>query len=160
MISLRGCSSPSAKDSMASGIRAATPLGPRGSPMSVEVNTSRDNVPRAWPSCEPKAMPPIWVIIAISGPAMALASSGRADAHTVDICSATGSHNRFQVARVLSTHSLGVHATVLVVPAGRGVTPSSHVSANRTASPTAALVCSGTGVTNPIELDASWRARS
>ena len=89
-----------------------------------------------------------------------MASSGSADAHTVDICSATGSHSRFQVSRVLSTQSLGVHATDLVVPAGRGVTPSSHVSARRTASATAVLVCSGTGLTNPIELDASWRARS
>ena len=119
---------------MASGISAATPLGPSGSPMSVEVNTSRDSVPSAWPSCEPNAMPPICDIIASSGPAMLLASSGSADAHTVEICSATGSHSRFQVARVLSIQSLGVHATDLVVPAGSGVTPSSQVSASRTAS--------------------------
>ena len=121
MISLRGCSSPSASDSIASGIRAATPLGPNGSPMSVEVNTSRDSLPSAWPSCEPNAMPPICVIIASSGPAIALASSGSDEAHTVEICSATGSHNRFQVSRVLSTQSLGVQATDLVVPAGRAV---------------------------------------
>ena len=160
MISLRGCSSPSASASMASGISAATPLGPSGSPMSVEVNTSRDSVPSAWPSCEPNAMPPICDIIASSGPAIALASSGSADAHTVEICSATGSHSRFQVSSVLSIQSLGVHATDLVVPAGSAVTPSSQVSARRTASAIAALVCSGTGATNPIELDASWRARS
>ena len=55
-------------------------------------------------------MPPICVIIASSGPAMALASSGSAEAHTVEICSATGSHSRFQVSRVLSIQSLGVHA--------------------------------------------------
>ena len=47
MISLRGCSSPSASASMASGISAATPLGPSGSPMSVEVSTSRDSLPSA-----------------------------------------------------------------------------------------------------------------
>ena len=60
---------------MAAGISTATPRGPSGSPMSVEVNTSLDNVPSAWPSCEPNAMPPIWVIIAISGPAIALISA-------------------------------------------------------------------------------------
>ena len=105
-------------------------------------------------------MPPICDSIASSGPAMLLASSGSVDAHTVEICSATGSHNRFQVFIVLSTHSLGVHATDWVVPAGSAVTPSSHVSASRTASATAPLVCSDTGLTNPMELPASWRARS
>ena len=160
MISLRGCSRPSDSDSMASGISAATPLGPNGRPMSVDVRTSLDNLPSAWPSCDPNAMPPICVIIDSSGPAMAWASSGSADAHTVEICSATGSHSRFQVSSVLSIQSVGVHATALVVPAGRAVTPSSQVSASRTASPIAAVVVSGTGVTNPIELEASWRARS
>ena len=145
---------------MASGISAATPLGPSGRPMSVDVNTSRDNVPSAWPSCEPNAIPPICDIIAISGPAMALASSGSVDAHTDEICSATGSQSRFQVLRVLSSQSLGVHAADFVVPAGRGVTPSSHVSARRTASAIALLVFSGTGVTNPMELFAICRARS
>ena len=145
---------------MASGISAATPLGPSGSPMSVEVSTSRDSLPSAWPSCEPNAMPPICDIIDSSGPAMLLASSGSADAHTVEICSATGSHSRFQVSSVLSTQSVGVHATALVVPAGSAVTPSSQVSARCTASAIAVLVFSGTGATNPIELDASWRARS
>ena len=159
-ISLRGCSRPSASDSTASGISAATPLGPSGSPMSVEVNTSRDNLPSAWPSCEPNAMPPIWDIIDSSGPAIAWASSGSAEAHTAEICSATGSHSRFQVSSVLSIQSVGVHATALVVPAGSGVAPSSHVSASRTASEMAVLVCSGTGATKPMELDASWRARS
>ena len=105
-------------------------------------------------------MPPICDIIDSSGPAMLLASSGRAEAHTVEICSATGSHSRFQVSSVLSIQSVGVHATALVVPAGSAVTPSSHVSARRTASAIAALVFSGMGATKPIELDASWRARS
>ncbi len=128
---------------MASGISAATPLGPSGSPMSVEVNTSRDSVPSAWPSCEPNAMPPICDIIASRGPAMLLASSGSVDAHTPAICSATGSHSRFQVSRVLSIQSLGVHAADLVVPAGSGVTPSSQVSARRTASAMALVVALG-----------------
>ncbi len=105
-------------------------------------------------------MPPICDIIASSGPAMLLASSGSAEAHTVEICSATGSHSRFQVSSVLSIQSVGVHATALVVPAGSAVAPSSHVSASRTASAIAALVFSGTGATNPMELDASCRARS
>ncbi|SHW60743.1 Uncharacterised protein [Mycobacteroides abscessus subsp. abscessus] len=128
--------------------------------MSVDVSTSLDSVPSAWPSCEPKAMPPICDIIASSGPAIALASSGNADTHTVDSCSATGSHSRFQVLRVLSSQSLGVHATARVVPAGRAVTPSSQVSARCTASEMAVAVCSGTGLTKPIEFDASLRARS
>src|ERR1700752_5408526 len=139
---------------MACGIRAATLLGPSGSPMSVDVNTSRDNVPRAWPSCEPKAMPPICDIIDISGPAMPLASSGNADAQTVEICWATGSHNRFQVSSVLSTQSVGVQGTALVVPAGTAVTPSSQVSARCTASEIARPVLSETVANNPIELDA------
>ena len=159
-ISLRGCSSPSASASIASGIRAATPLGPSGSPMSVEVSTSLDSLPNAWPSWEPNAMPPICDIIAISGPAIALASSGSASAQTVDSCSATGSHSRFQVSSVLSIQSVGVHAAALVVPAGSAVAPSSQVSARRTASVIAADVFSGTGATKPMELDASWRARS
>jgi hypothetical protein len=91
---------------------------------------------------------------------MALASSGSAEAHTVEICSATGSHSRFQRSSVLSTQSLGVQATALVVPAGSAVTPSNQVSARRTASPIASLVFSGMGAAKPIELDASWRARS
>jgi hypothetical protein len=105
-------------------------------------------------------MPPICVIIASSGPAIVLASSGSEEAHTVEICSATGSHSRFQVSNVLSTQSLGVQATVLEVPAGSAVTPSSHVSARWTASAIAALVFSPMGATKPIEFDASWRARS
>src|SRR5258708_27479706 len=99
-------------------------------------------------------MPPICDIIASSGPAMLLASSGSAEAHTPEICSATGSHNRFQVSSVLSIQSLGVHAVDLVVPAGSGVTPSSHVSARRTASAMALAVASGIRLTEPIELDA------
>ena len=93
-----------------------------------------ESLPSAWPSWLPKAIPPIWDIIASSGPAIAWASCGSAEAHTVEICSATGSHSRFQVSRVLSSHSVGVQATVRVVPAGSAVAPSSQVSASRTAS--------------------------
>ena len=132
--------------------------------MSVEVNTSRDSLPSAWPSCEPNAMPPIWVMIAISGPAIARASSGtppgRACDHTEPICSAIGSHSRFQVSMVLSTQSCGVHATARVAPAGSAVAPSSQVSARCTASLTADAVDSETGATNPIDDDASLRAMS
>ena len=128
--------------------------------MSVEVSTSRDNLPSAWPSCEPNAMPPICDIIESSGPAMVLASSGSADAHTVEICWAIGSHNRFQISRVLSTQSLGLQPTVLLAPAGRAVAPSSQVSARWTASTIAALVVAGIGATNPMELDATRRASS
>ena len=145
---------------MACGIRAATPLGPSGRPISVEVSTSRDSVPSAWPSCEPKAIPPICEIIDSSGPAMLLASSGSAEAHTVEICCATGSHSRFQVSSVLSIQSLGVHASALLVPAGSAVAPSSHVSARRTASAMAEAVPSAIGAVKPTELDANCRARS
>ena len=71
---------------MASGSSAAIPLGPNGKPISVDVKTSRDNRASAWPSCEPNAIPPICDIIDSSGPAMFLASSGSAAAHTVAIC--------------------------------------------------------------------------
>ena len=145
---------------MAVGISAATPLGPNGRPMSVEVSTSLDRWPNAWPSCEPKAIEPIWVISAISGPAIALASSGSAEVHTVEICSAIGSHSRFQVSRVLSTQSCGDQAAARVAPAGSAVAPSSQVSARCTASVTALAVDSETGAENPMELEASLRARS
>ena len=128
--------------------------------MSVEVNTSRDSLPSAWPSCEPNAIAPIWVITAISGPAIACASCGSAEDHTVAICSAIGSHSRFQVSRVLSTQSCGVHATARVAPAGSAHAPSSQVSARCTASPIAAEVDSETGATNPIDDVASLRANS
>src|ERR1700759_46403 len=105
-------------------------------------------------------MPPICDIIANNGPAMLLASSGSEDAHTVEICCAIGSHSRFQTSSVLSTQSLGVQPTALVVPAGNAVTPSSQVSARCTASRIASLVATAIGATNPIELDASWRASS
>ena len=105
-------------------------------------------------------MPPIWVIIAISGPAICWASSGSAEVHMVAIWAAIGSHSRFQVSMVLSTQSCGVHATVLVAPAGRAHAPSSQVSARCTASATAEVVESDTGAVNPIELDASLRASS
>ena len=103
---------------------------------------------------------PIWDIIDISGPAIALASSGSADAHTVEICSAMGSHIRFHVSNVLSTQSDGVHPTAFVVPAGRAEAPSSHVSARWTASAIAEVVLAGIGATNPIEFDARRRASS
>ena len=105
-------------------------------------------------------MPPICDIIASSGPAMLLASSGSDDAHTVEICWAIGSHSRFQVSRVLSTQSLGLQPTALVVPAGSAVAPSSQVSARCTASAIAEFVVAGIGATNPIELDATRRANS
>ena len=160
MISLRDCSRPSDNASMAAGISTATPLGPNGSPTSVDVSTSFDSVPSAWPNCWPNAIPPIWVIIAISGPAIALASSGSAEDHTDEIWVAIGSHSRFQVSMVPSTQSCGVHATALVAPAGSEVAPSSQVSARCTASATAPEVASAMGAVKPIELDASLRARS
>src|SRR5690242_13147892 len=98
-------------------------------------------------------MPPIWDIIAISGPAMLLASSGSAEAHMVEICCATGSHKRFQVSMVLSSQSVADQATALEVPAGSGVTPSSQRSARCTASAIALVVFSGMGATKPMEFD-------
>lgn len=135
-------------------------MGPNGKPISVDVSTSRDNRPSAWPSCEPNAMPPICDIICSSGPAMLLASSGSDAAHTVEICWAIGSHSRFHVSNVLSTQSAGVHPTALAVPAGSAVAPSSQVSARCTASAIAEFVVSGTGATKPIEFEATRRASS
>ncbi len=160
MVSLRGCSRPAENSSTAWGSSAAVPLGPNGRPMSVEVSTSLDNLPSAWPSCEPNAMPPIWEIIDSSGPAIALASSGSAEVHTDEICWATGSHSRFQVSSVWSIQSVGDHAEVVVVPAGRAVDPSSQVSASRTASAIALAVPAGMGATKPMDCEASCRARS
>lgn len=128
--------------------------------MSVDVSTSRDSRPSAWPSCEPNAMPPICDMIDSSGPAMLLASSGSDDAQTVEICWAMGSHSRFQVAKVLSTQSVGLQPTALVAPAGSEVAPSSQVSARCTASAIAEFVAAGMGAMNPIELDATCRAKS
>ena len=110
-------------------------------------------------------MLPIWVIIAISGPAIAASSGGAPpwssdEDHIVETCSAIGSHSRFQVSMVLSTQSCGVHAALRVAPAGRAVAPSSQVSARWTASATALVVESETGAVNPMELDASLRASS
>src|ERR1700754_4257842 len=105
-------------------------------------------------------MPPICEIIAINGPAIVWASSGNADAHTVEICWAIGSHSRFQVSSVLSIQSCGVQPTAFVAPAGNAVAPLSQVSARWTASLIAVDVAAGTGLTNPIELDASRRAKS
>ena len=105
-------------------------------------------------------MPPICDIIDSSGPAMLLASSGSADAHTV------GNLFGHRIAQPLPGVQRVVDPVVgsprdrLVVPAGSAVTPSSQVSARCTASAIAELVVSGTGATKPIELDASCRARS
>ncbi len=122
--------------------------------MSVEARTSLASCPRAWPSWEPNARPPIWENIPSIGPAIARASSGRPWTHMPLTCSATGSHRRFHVPSVLSSQSTGVHATVRVAPAGNVVAPSSHSSAKCAASRTASADPDETGVTEPI----CWRA--
>ena len=103
---------------------------------------------------------PLIAGLILLGPAIALASSGSAEAQTVEICSAIGSHSRFQVSRVPSTHSVGVQATAFTVPAGSAVAPSSQVSARCTASVIAVTVPAGIGAVKPMALDASCRARS
>lgn len=105
--------------------------------MSVEVRTPLASCPSPWPSCVPYMVPLSWPSIAIIGPARALASSGRPASIVFDICSAIGSQSVRQVGMVFSSQSTGVHAAVLVTPAGSVVCSSSHTSARRTASATA-----------------------
>ncbi len=87
-------------DRTAAGMSTAVPTGPSGRPISVEVSTSTASCARPCPSCAPKAMPLICVIMPIIGPAICAASSGSASAHIVDICVATGSHSRRQLSKV------------------------------------------------------------
>src|SRR5699024_3758356 len=68
------------------------------------------------------------------GPAACLASSGSEDTQASEICFATGLHSRCHVGSVFSTHSRGVHATVVDAPAGSVVPVSSHNSARCAAS--------------------------
>ena len=120
------------------GIRAAVPTGPSGSPTSVEVSTSVASWARPWPSWEPNAIPPIEPIMASSGPACALASSGRPSTQARETCSAIGEHSFSQVGMVASTHCRGVQAVEVRTPAGSDVAPSSHTSPSAIASVTLA----------------------
>ena len=60
---------------------------------------------------------------------VAYAASGSVADHMPDTCWATGSHSRFQVGSVSSIQSLGVHASVLLAPAGSVVM---HVAVGKT----------------------------
>src|ERR1700712_5135916 len=83
-------------------------------------------------------MPPIEPIIASSGPACALASSGSPSTQARETCSAIGEHSFSQVGIVASTHCLGVQAVDVRTPAGIDVAPSSQTSPSAIASVTLA----------------------
>ena len=102
----------------------------------MDVSTSEDSWARPWPSCEPKAIPPIEPIIASSGPACAFASSGRPSIQARETCSAMGEQSFSQVGMVASIHCRGVQAVEVRTPAGIEVAPSSQTSASATASAT------------------------
>ena len=74
------------------------------------------------------------------GPAIACISAGTAPAVAATTFSATGSTRPRQAGSVPSTHSARLHASAPALPAGSAVTGSSHTSARRTASSTAAPV--------------------
>ena len=77
--------------------------------MSVELTTSADRAPMAWPSCMPKIAPPMFCSIEEAPPIMDFISSGICSVMAVDrafaMLLATGSVRRFQVPSVSSTHS-------------------------------------------------------
>lgn len=75
----------------------------------------------------------------ISGPAMACISCGSTSPIAVPTRSATGSTSCCQAGRVASTHSARLQATAVFAPEGSEVAWSSHRSARRTASSTAAF---------------------
>ena len=138
MTSLAGRSRSLVNFSMFSGSSAATRSGPTGMPMSLEVSTSAASWASPLPSWLPNARPPIWPSIAIIGPACARTSSGSPSTHAVATRWATGSHSRFHVGRLASTHSVADQPFASVAPAGKSVAGSSHSSASFTASLTAA----------------------
>ena len=63
---------------------------------------------------------------------------GSPSTHAVATRWATGSHSRFHVGRLASTHSVADQPLASVAPAGKSVAGSSHSSASFTASLTAA----------------------
>ena len=122
---------------MFAGSSAETPVGASGMPTSVLERTSVASVPTACPTCEPNIAPPAWLRMPTRGPAIALASSGKAFAIAATTCSAIGSTIARQVGIVDSTHCERLHAAVRVAAAGMSVAVSSQTSARRMASSTA-----------------------
>ena len=155
MTSLAGRSRSLVNFSMFSGSSAATRSGPTGIPISVEVSTSAASWARPCPSWLPNARPPIWPSMASIGPAALRISSGIASTQAPDTRCATGSHSRFQVGRLASTHSLADHGLGLG-GAGRELGGgSSHSSASLTASLTAARCAP---VSDDVVAASCWRA--
>ena len=108
--------------------------------MSVELTTSAERAPMAWPSCMPKMAPPMFCSMEEAPPIMDFISSGICSVMAVDsalaMLLATGSVSRFHVPSVSSTHSARDQARPIRPVAGRSVTWSSHSSASRRASST------------------------
>ena len=105
--------------------------------MSLAVSTSPARPPSAAPTWLPNIAPPALPSIPISGPAIALASSGIALPMAPTTCSATGSTRTRQTSVVCSIHSARLQAAVVVTPEGSTVASSSQWSASRIASATA-----------------------
>jgi hypothetical protein len=122
---------------MLAGISAAVPAGPSGSPMSPAESTSAASEPSAWPSCPPKSAPPRVLTIDCIGPSWPRISSGTRSLMAATIRPATGSQSLRQTGRVASTQRPRLHASMPVMPDGRALTGSSHMSASRSASSTA-----------------------
>ena len=122
--------------------------------MSVELTTSAESAPIAWPSCMPKIAPPMFWIIEEAPPIMDFISSGicsvMAAESALAMLLATGSVSRFQVPRVSSTHSARDHARPISPVAGSPVTWSSHSSASRRASSTSRDCCAVTEGSDPL----------
>ena len=105
--------------------------------MSLAVSTSPASPPSAAPTWLPNMAPPALPSMPISGPAIALASSGIALPIAPTTCSATGSTSTRQTSVVCSIHSARLQAAVVVTPEGSTVASSSQWSARRMASATA-----------------------
>ena len=125
-----------------------------GTPISVELTTSADRAPMAWPSCMPKIAPPMFCSIEEAPPIMDFISSGICSVMAADsafaMLLATGSVRRFQVPSVSSTHSARDQARPISPVAGRPVTWSSHSSASLRASSTSRDCCAVTDGSEPL----------
>ena len=141
-----------------SGSSAATPGGPSGRPMSLELTTSVASVPSAWPTWPPKIRPPIWLIMPISGAAIVCISAGSASPIAADTRPATGSTSSVHAGRVASSQRRRLQASAEATPEGSAVTGFSQTSASRIASATSVVSLPVVPVSAPITAIAEVRA--
>ena len=99
--------------------------------MSVELSTSRESAPTAWPSWMPNMAPPMFASMEDAPPIMDFISSGIwvviALDRACEMLTATGSVSRRHESIVASTHSARDHALPRLVVEGKSVTGSSHI---------------------------------